>query len=153
MDCVFCKIIANEIPSVKVYEDDHILAFLDINPIEKGHVLIIPKKHWESLAAVPVADSADVAVLEELTYMAHVVCKAVTRTFADGANLLQATGKCAGQTVFHLHFHVIPRYENGSTPPSFESGHGTYSSNEERDSYAEKLRTEISKVLAEEAIV
>lgn len=153
MDCVFCKIINGEIPSVKVYENDHILAFLDINPMEKGHVLVIPKQHWPSLPEVPVDDSSDVAMAEELYYMVRVIAKACIRSFADGANILQCNGEAAGQTVFHLHFHVIPRYKDSSHPLSFDSGHAHYDSDEERAQYAEKLRTAIAKILAEEKVL
>lgn len=150
-NCIFCKIAAGEIPSCKVYESENVVAFLDVNPIEKGHVLVVPKRHWTSLVDVPVKDSSDVAVSEELAYVVRVVAKAVTSTFATGANLLQCSGESAGQTVNHLHIHVIPR-TGGAAQPAFVSGAGRYADDAERDAYAEKIRTSVKKILAEEDI-
>lgn len=148
-NCIFCKIASGEIPSCKVYESENVVAFLDVNPMEKGHVLVVPKRHWPSLVDVPVNNTADIAVSEELAYVVRVVAKAVMSTFATGANLLQCSGESAGQTVNHLHVHVIPR-TGGATQPGFVSGAGRYADDAERDAYAEKIRAAMKKILAEE---
>lgn len=102
--CIFCKIVAGEIPSHRVYEDDHVLAFLDINPTSRGHTLIIPKEHYTALVSTPPD------VLAKLTAVLPKISAAVTRaTDAQGFNLLQSNGACAGQIIAHIHFHVIPR--------------------------------------------
>ena len=104
--CVFCKIAKHEIPSKVVYEDDQILAFLDIQPVTKGHTLIIPKEHYVNYAETPsdiVAHMHEVAVL--LTKRYEEVLKPA------GFNLLSNMHEAAGQTMFHTHFHLIPRYD------------------------------------------
>ncbi len=107
MDCIFCKIIKGEIPCQKVYENDKVFAFLDIMPVHKGHTLIIPKEHHETLLDMP--DDT----LAELTKTAKKVAKAVVKaTGADGFNIGQNNGEAAGQAVFHFHLHVIPRFNN-----------------------------------------
>ncbi|MFH1890579.1 MAG: HIT family protein [Candidatus Kuenenbacteria bacterium] len=107
MSCIFCKIIAGEIPADKVYEDHKILAFLDISPVNKGHVLIIPKEHYENLMATP--DE----LVKDLWAMAKKIAKAVQEaTGADGINFGSNNGKAAGQIVFHTHIHVIPRFKD-----------------------------------------
>jgi histidine triad (HIT) family protein len=103
-DCIFCKIVAGEIPSVKLYEDDLIFVFLDIAPINLGHLLIIPKEHHRSAATIPE---------ETAGRMFHVGTRlgiALKRVLdVDGFNLHLADGQCAGQVVMHAHLHVIPR--------------------------------------------
>ena len=150
-NCVFCLIDAGRIPSCRVYESPNVLAFLDVSPMEKGHVLVVPRRHWPTLADVPVRDSADVAVWEELAQVVRVVAKAVVKSgFADGANVLQCNGPAAGQTVGHLHFHVIPRFGGPVTSPAFVSGAGKYADDAERDAVAARLRDAVARVLAEE---
>lgn len=103
-DCIFCKIVAGEIPSFKLYEDDHVLSFMDVNPFNEGHCLVIIKRHYENLFAAPDADlGASVAAAKRV---AAAVEKAVA---PDGINLIQANGPGAGQTVFHFHIHIFPR--------------------------------------------
>ena len=152
-NCIFCKIIAGAIPAVKVYESSNVLAFLDVQPIEKGHVLVIPKRHWPSLMEVPVDASDDIECLEELMYIVRVTAKAICRTFADGANVLQANGTCAGQTVNHLHFHIVPRLSQGPNPPVWKSGAGQYADEPERDDYAKKIRDEIQQIVHDEDLI
>ena len=149
-NCIFCKIAAGEIPSAKVYESENVLAFLDIAPMEKGHALAIPKRHWASLADVSTADPADAAAWEELCRVVRVLAKAALAAGATGANVLQCTGGSAGQTVGHLHFHVIPRYGGTETHPRFESGAARYADDAERDATAAALRREVARVLAAE---
>jgi len=104
-NCIFCKIIAGEIPSSTVYEDNDFKAIMDIFPAAKGHVIILPKQHYANLyeldediaaKALLVAKKIAIAVKGELS--------------CDGINILQNNGESAGQTVFHFHMHVIPRY-------------------------------------------
>lgn len=103
-ECIFCKIIAGEIPSFKVYEDQHTLAFMDINPANAGHALAIPKKHEPNLL------EATDETLAVTIATARKVARAVQATIEpDGINLVQANGPGAAQSVFHLHLHVIPR--------------------------------------------
>jgi histidine triad (HIT) family protein len=105
MDCIFCKIAAGEIPSVKVYEDDKVLAFMDINPISEGHLLIIPKAHAANIHEITEADF--LAVMSATQTLAAAVKKALN---PDGINLLQLNGKAANQVVPHLHVHIVPRW-------------------------------------------
>lgn len=104
-ECIFCKIVAGEIPCFKLYEDQHTLAFMDINPANRGHALAIPKAHTPNLL-----DSPDES-LAATTATARKVARAVQKTVnPDGLNLVQANGPGAAQSVFHLHMHVIPRF-------------------------------------------
>jgi histidine triad (HIT) family protein len=116
-NCIFCAIAAGEIPSFKVYEDDVVLAYLDINPFSEGHTLVIPKEHSEGLLDTP--DATLAAVLARVKKVAAHLKSALP---CDGFNILQNNGEAAGQTVKHLHFHIVPRYGNG--PIAFESGKG-----------------------------
>lgn len=104
-DCIFCKIAAGEIPCFKLYEDEHTLAFMDINPANPGHALAIPKAHSPNLLESP-DETLAVTVAT-----ARKVARAVQMTVnPDGLNLVQANGPGAAQSVFHLHMHVIPRF-------------------------------------------
>lgn len=103
-DCIFCKIVKNELPSYKIYEDDFILAFLDINPVNPGHTLIIPKEHYSNMEAIPNE------ILSKIILKAKEVgIKIKENLKADSFNVCQNNDKEAGQLVPHLHFHVIPR--------------------------------------------
>ncbi len=103
-NCIFCKIVRGEIPCHKIYENEHVLAFLDINPITKGHTLTIPKKHATDLLEMNEHDSCEVIMAAKK--IAPALLKAVK---ASGINLLNSNGKEAGQVVFHYHLHLIPR--------------------------------------------
>jgi len=103
-DCVFCKIVKGEIPSSKIYENERVLAFMDINPVTVGHTLVIPKAHASDLAGMSEVDVA--AVAEVLRLLAPAVMRAVG---ARGYNILNNFGAVAGQAVEHVHFHLIPR--------------------------------------------
>ncbi|OEU51627.1 MAG: histidine triad (HIT) protein [Desulfobacterales bacterium S3730MH5] len=105
MDCIFCKIVAGEIPSVKIYEDDSVLAFMDINPLNNGHLLIIPKAHAATIHEISEADF--LAVMSATHRLAAAVREALN---PDGINLLQLNGKAANQVVPHLHVHIVPRW-------------------------------------------
>jgi histidine triad (HIT) family protein len=103
-DCIFCKIIAGEIPSFKIYEDDDTLAFMDINPANEGHALVIPKEHAADVHAV--SDAAIIATVVS----AKKIAAAIELTLnPDGLNLLQCNGPAAAQSVLHFHMHVLPR--------------------------------------------
>ena len=104
-DCLFCKIIAGEIPSTRVYEDERTIAFMDINPATRGHLLVVPREHTRDLLTIEPKDLSAVAkAAKKLGILA------VERLGADGVNLLNSCGRSAWQTVFHFHMHVIPRY-------------------------------------------
>jgi len=103
-DCIFCKIIAGDIPCHKVYDNDLVLAFLDINPLSHGHVLIIPNNHAVTVDRLSAEDAA--ACGEVLPALAKAVMQA---TGAKAYNVLQNNGKAAHQAVDHVHFHIIPR--------------------------------------------
>ncbi len=102
--CIFCKIISGEIPARKVYEDDQALAFLDMSAWHRGHTLVVPKRH------VPDLISGPPGLVEIAPVVDHVARMLKQRLAADGINVLSSAGEVAGQTVFHLHVHVVPRY-------------------------------------------
>lgn len=105
MDCIFCKIVHGEIPCVKVFEDERVLAFMDINPINDGHVLVIPKAHAATILEIDAADFAAV------TAVTHKIAAAVQEALQpDGINVLQLNGRAANQVVPHLHVHIVPRW-------------------------------------------
>lgn len=106
-DCIFCKIIRNEIPAVKIYEDNETMAFLDISPNTRGHALIIPKNHYENIYGLPV----ETWCLMNIT--AQKIAVAIkTALSADGINIVMNNESAAHQLVFHTHIHVIPRYND-----------------------------------------
>ena len=103
-ECIFCKIIAGDIPCNRIYEDDAVLAFLDIHPVSDGHCLVIPKKHFAKLHECPAE------VFEALGNCVGKIANAVVKAVgAEGYNALCNNGRAAGQLVDHVHFHVIPR--------------------------------------------
>ena len=108
-ETIFSKILRNEIPCHRVYEDDHVLAFLDINPIARGHTLVIPKEPVERLDAL--SDDSAAAIGRVLPRIARAVLAA---TGTSDWNLLQNNGAAAHQAVFHVHFHIIPKHADGS---------------------------------------
>jgi len=104
-DCIFCKIVAGEIPGHVVYENEHVLAFLDISQTTEGHTLVIPKKHIVDIFEM---DSSNI---EQIFTVVPEIANALKKTFAcSGINIVSNNGKSAGQTVFHYHTHLIPRY-------------------------------------------
>ena len=103
-DCVFCKIVAGDIPCFKLFEDAETLAFMDINPFNPGHCLAIPKSHFADLYTMP--PTALAATTRTAAQLAQAVNQAIQ---PDGLNLIQANGPAAGQSVFHFHFHIFPR--------------------------------------------
>jgi histidine triad (HIT) family protein len=105
-DCLFCKIVAGELPGTRVYSDDRVIAIMDIFPATRGHALVIPRAHATDLHEVSDDDLAAVAVVAK-----RLAGRAVRGLGADGVTILQSNGAAAWQTVFHYHVHVIPRYE------------------------------------------
>lgn len=105
-DCIFCKIAAGEIPSKTIYEDERFRVILDISPASKGHALIIPKEHYANIYELPeeMAASAMVLAKKLAAHMTEILQ-------CDGFNIIQNNGEPAGQTVFHFHMHLIPRYK------------------------------------------
>lgn len=105
-DCLFCRIVAGDVPSTKVHEDDRAIAIMDIYPATRGHALVVPRAH-----ATDVRDISD----DDLAHCAQVAKelagKAIDRLGADGVTVMQSNGPAAWQTIFHYHVHVIPRYE------------------------------------------
>ena len=106
-DCIFCKIAAGEIPSATVYEDENFRAILDLGPAAKGYTLVIPKDHSENL--LDVSPETAKKALSVISKTANAIKDAMG---CDGINVVQNNGEAAGQTVMHLHFHIIPRYNN-----------------------------------------
>lgn len=107
MDCIFCEIAAKSSEAEIVFENEKYIAFLDINPVNYGHTLVMPKKHFDNFLTVPVED------MKELTKLTQYLSGAIKRALkADGFNVISNNGTAAGQSVFHFHYHIIPRYEN-----------------------------------------
>ena len=105
MDCIFCKIVAKQIPATVVYEDAHVLAFMDIGQVNPGHVLVAVKKHAENIYALEDTPAG------ELFKAAARIARGIRDAFnPEGLSVYQANGKAAGQTVFHLHVHLVPRH-------------------------------------------
>ena len=107
--CLFCSIVAGEIPSVKVAEDEATYAFMDINPASDGHLLVVPKRHSRDLLEIPPDDLTAVTLAAQ-----RIAAVAVPALGADGVNLINCCGAVAWQSVFHFHLHVIPRYPDKS---------------------------------------
>ncbi len=106
-DCIFCKIAAGEIPSGTIYEDDDFRVIFDRGPAAKGHALILPKEHFANIYEI------DDGVLAKAAALAKKMAKEMTDVLGcDGFNIVQNNGEAAGQTVFHFHMHLIPRYNN-----------------------------------------
>jgi histidine triad (HIT) family protein len=134
-DCVFCKIVAGQIPSTKVYEDEHALAFMDLGHVNPGHVLVAVKKHAESLYALDDTQAAAVA------RACVKVARAIRESFQpEGLSVYQANGKPAGQTVFHYHVHLLPRHAGDGMELIWPVKNP---SREKLEEYAEKIRGKI----------
>ncbi len=106
-DCIFCQILAGELPATKVHEDDTTIAFMDINPATRGHLLVIPREHSRDLHEIDPGDLAAVSATAQ-----RLAGEVRDRLGADGVNVLNCCGPAAWQTVFHFHLHVIPRYDD-----------------------------------------
>lgn len=132
-ECIFCKIARGEIPSATVYEDEDFRAILDMSPASKGHTLILPKHHFDDVTKLDAVTAAKVLPL------AARLGKAMKKSLGcAGFNIVQNNGEAAGQTVFHFHVHVIPRYEGGPSMVTWEPGTST-----------EEERGRISRIIGE----
>ena len=134
-DCIFCKIVAGQIPCAKLLEDDAAMAFLDIGPLAAGHALLIPKVHYETVDQIPADQAA--AMLRHLPVLVKAVQAA---TGATGVNVLQNNGRSAHQLVPHVHFHIIPRREGDAWHfnwPAGQYGPG------EMDDLARRIREQL----------
>ena len=116
-DCIFCKITAGSIPCHKLYEDDHVLAFLDVGPLSEGHALVIPKGHWVTLDEVP--DDIGAAIGRVLPRLSKVIRQA---TGTLDFNILQNNGAVAHQAVDHVHFHIIPKTQKAGLGIQWPTG-------------------------------
>ncbi|MBI3019825.1 MAG: HIT family protein [Parcubacteria group bacterium] len=134
-DCLFCKIVSGEIPSARVYEDADAVAFLDIQPNNPGHTLLVPKTHARNILDMDAR--AICAIIPALKKLSHAVKDAVS---ADGLNIAMNIEPAAGQIVFHAHIHIIPRFSNDGHR-HFEKR--PYKSEEEMNAVAEKIRAQL----------
>lgn len=132
-DCIFCKIAAGELPSRKIYEDSDTMAFLDIAPVTKGHTLVIPKEHHDPISKVP-----EELLKKLILTVQKIACAQFKGLKADGMNIAQANGKTAGQLIEHVHFHVIPRYDDSENPKNWIPG--SYDNNEEAAATAKRIK-------------
>ena len=136
-DCIFCKIANGEIPSSTIYEDDLFRVILDLSPATKGHALILPKKHMANIFEM------DEETAEKVFVLASRIAKAMKEALnCDGLNIVQDNGEIAGQTVFHFHMHIIPRYNDDGqqinwVPKTSEAA--------ERDMIAEQIKNVLNK--------
>ncbi|NHN41780.1 HIT family protein [Halorubellus sp. JP-L1] len=134
-DCIFCQIVAGDIPSRSVYEDDDAFAFLDANPMAPGHTLVVPKEHHETLADLP--EDAGAAVFAALHRLTPVVEDAVD---ADASTVAFNNGEAAGQEVGHVHGHIIPRFDgDGGGPVHAVAGARPDLDDDELDAIADRI--------------
>ncbi len=139
MKCIFCKIVKKELPYSKVYEDKDFLALMDIKPINKGHVLVIPKKHSELISEMNKTDISKMMVVAEK--ISSAIRK--SRIRCRGINFFLADGRAAGQEVLHVHLHVIPRFLNDGFGFKFPDNYGNKPSKKELERLAEKIKREL----------
>lgn len=131
-NCIFCKIIGGEIPSNTIYEDEDFKVILDVSPATKGHALVLPKEHYRDLYEI------EPEILAKAVKVAQKVIKHQKKVLdCEGYNLLQNNGEVAGQTVFHFHMHLVPRYENAKNILTWS--HETFSG-EELKALCEKMK-------------
>jgi histidine triad (HIT) family protein len=135
LECVFCKIISGQIPAAKIYESDKIISFLDISPANKGHVLIVPKRHYDTIFEIDERDLRELA--EAIKRVSSAVAAA---THASGINILSNIGEDAGQVIKHFHIHIIPRFKGDGI--SFE-----WKSKKYEEGEMENLRKRIKEFL------
>lgn len=119
-NCIFCKIAAGDIPSATIYEDNDFRVILDIEPASKGHALILPKEHYANLYEL-----SDELAAKALIVAKKVITKMTSILGCDGYNVVQNNGEAAGQTVFHFHIHLIPRYKDDNVNIGWSQGNLT----------------------------
>ncbi|MDD5163798.1 MAG: HIT family protein [Candidatus ainarchaeum sp.] len=135
--CVFCRVVKGEIPSARIFESNSVIAFLDIAPAARGHALVIPKKHFETISDVPERD-----LREMIVAVKNVASAVVDAAEADGFNIIQSNKQVAGQVIPHVHFHIIPRKEGDDL--SFEWEHIELDK-EELEALMKKVKSKIRK--------
>ncbi len=134
-DCIFCKIANGEIPSATIFEDRDFRVMLDIGPATRGHVLILTKEHYDNIYEI------DAETAGKLFSLASVIARAMKKVLnCDGMNILQNNGTVAGQTVFHFHLHLIPRYEGDQVQVAWPQGSIT---EEEKEELVKSMKKEI----------
>ena len=134
-DCIFCKIANGEIPSATIFEDRDFRVMLDIGPATRGHVLILTKEHYDNIYEI------DAETAGKLFSLASVIARAMKKVLnCDGMNILQNNGTVAGQTVFHFHLHLIPRYEGDQVQVTWPQGSIT---EEEKEELVNSMKKEI----------
>ena len=133
-NCIFCKIANGEIPSATIYEDEEFRAFLDLGPATRGHALLVPKEHFGNLFEMDEEHCKKAILLAQ-----KLGCRMKEKLHCDGLNLVQNNGTAAGQTVFHFHMHLIPRYENDKAGFGWNQGELT-----------DEAKEELTALLAEE---
>ncbi len=139
--CIFCKIVEGTAPSSKVYEDDISLAFMDIQPVNPGHVLVIPKAHFKDLSALPAETGG------HLFQVAQQIALSMPKTNIrnEGINFFLANGEAAGQEVFHVHLHVIPRYAGDGFGFRFGPNYSNLPERSELDTIADQIKQQMEK--------
>ncbi|MFP5212667.1 MAG: HIT family protein [Acidobacteriota bacterium] len=134
VDCIFCKIVRGELPCAKLYEDDLVISFLDIGPINPGHALVLPKNHYPTIFDIPTEELK--ACIDAVQKVARAVFRA---TGASGMNVLQNNYRSSGQTVDHIHFHMIPRHLRDGFMPNWPA----------KSCSASEMKAMVEKVKAE----
>jgi histidine triad (HIT) family protein len=138
-DCIFCKIINGEIPSAKVFENEHVVAFLDISQVTKGHTLVIPKVHKKDVFELTPEIS------KNLFEVVPKIANALKTTYEpEGLNLLNNNGEKAGQSVFHFHMHLIPRYGKGDGFGAVWKEHTSEYTSEDLQKIASDIKSNLS---------
>ncbi|GAF65713.1 histidine triad (HIT) nucleotide-binding protein [Bacillus sp. TS-2] len=138
-NCIFCKIIQKEIPAAIIFEDDDVLAFMDISQVTKGHTLVIPKQHQKDIFELKTETAAS------LYQKVPLIAQALKDTFEPiGLNIVNNNGEAAGQTVFHYHMHLLPRYGKGDGFGAVWKEHGSEYSTEDLKNMADAIAAQIN---------
>lgn len=137
-DCIFCRIVRGELPACKIHEDKDTLAFMDIAPIIKGHALVIPKPH-----CVSIMDTPDELLARVIVAAREVARAQISGLKADGINVVQSNGKAANQVVPHIHFHVVPRFNDDGHSWNWTAR--SYADDSERELIAERIRDALQR--------
>lgn len=133
-DCIFCKLANGQIPTKTIYEDDGYKVILDLGPATKGHALILPKNHYANIYELPEEDACNVIKIAK-----KMAIRMTDKLGCDGFNIVQNNGEAAGQTVFHFHMHLIPRYKNDGQTIGWKPGEP---SSDELDSIVDIIKEE-----------
>ncbi|MDY6821451.1 MAG: HIT family protein [Deferribacterota bacterium] len=136
MDCIFCKIINGELPSKKIYEDEHYIAILDIMPVNYGHTLLIPKTHFRNILDMP--DEYSNSIYYKVKQLAKAIKNGIS---CDGLNIIQNVESAGGQEVFHAHIHIVPRYKDDNFRLALQKK--KYQDDAQMDRYAELIKNNL----------